>query len=160
MTFYILLAAIVVPIISVIAQALWPRVLPGKPYDFPPAFRYKRGVVFWDGWRRINEGSGDCDDYALTVAIRACGGWLPFILSMIVGRVNFWRVKSVSNGTWPRHVAVHIWGRGWTDSTYQSMGYKEGVHPHKLRWPIIWPWVILMILLGFVYSSIKRVARP
>jgi len=115
--------------------------------DFIDAFEYKRGVVFLDGWQNLGKGeAGDCDDFALSVALRITGDVWRFILALITFRVTFWLVFSPSNKFWPRHVAVWIKTHGWIDSTNRT--WRNHPAPHKRFIPLPWPWVLLRITWG------------
>lgn len=124
--------------------------------EFIDKFVYTKGVVFIDGWQRIDKGDGpykgDCDDFALTVLILTEGGWLKALWALLTFQAMFWLVKSPVNGFIPRHAA--LWHRkyGWIDSTNRE--WRDTAEPHSKRLPLVFPWAYFRILWGFTLGRI------
>jgi hypothetical protein len=114
-------------------------------------FVYDKGWVFIDGWR-VNHSGGDCNDFAITVAHELAGSWTTLWWKIITLQCVFWMVKSPQNGIIPRHTVLWYRGEGWIDSTHRH--FRASPAPHKRRWPIVFPWVVLMVTIGWVWASI------
>lgn len=96
--------------------------------EFIERFQYRRGRPF-STWKPCDRPpyEGACGSFAATVDKLEGGG----------GR--FWLVKSPSNDFFPRHIALHMPGKGWIDSTRRK--WRETPEPHTKILPLPAPWV-------------------
>lgn len=122
------------------------------------SFRYEAtGSRIFEGWRDIRDTKkGDCDDYALSVALIYSGGWCGLVKNILLLRVWFWLVKSPSNNILPRHTALWIRGEGWIDSTYPK-SFRASLAPHVQIWPTLWPYAFARVALGAWGKFIARI---
>ena len=77
---------------------------------------YRKGWAF--AWLYLNNKKpvGDCDDYALTVAVRDAGSWTKFWFGWSTGKYKFRIVDSPAGNETPRHTILKVRGKGYTDS--------------------------------------------
>lgn len=123
-------------------------------YEFMQGFTYRKGPTFIDGWRVV-EKYGDCGTFALTVAYKeADQSWIKLWFKVLTFQTTFWLVKSPSNTMLPRHVIVYIRGKGWADSTFPK-SFHNSAEPHKKVLPLIFPWPLIRVAMGKLYSLFK-----
>ena len=122
-----------------------------KTSKFIKNFKYEKGVTFIDGWQIVDE-SGDCDDFAVSVAIREVGSLRKFLWLLITFRIMFWLVKSPSNTIIPRHTIVWIKGKGYMDSSNRR--WRVSPTPHFRIIPLLFPWVIFRMVWGAIVKKL------
>jgi hypothetical protein len=85
---------------------------------------------------------GDCDDFAVTALYEVEGKSLwRFWWSLITLRAVLWYVKGEGFAS---HMVLYHKHLGWIDNQYPEWGDKK----HTLRFPTLFPWVALKMLLG------------
>jgi hypothetical protein len=72
---------------------------------------------------RKGDFSGDCDDYAVTVAYLESGSsWMRFWLYVIIRRHVFWYTKTKAGQS---HMMLWVWGKGWIDNINPTYGERK-----------------------------------
>ena len=113
------------------------------PVGYIKNFEYDKGTPF-DGFR-FDTKKGDCDDFALTLAVLSCGGILPMLRQVLRGNVTFWRAHSPTNKFLARHLVLE-WKGSYIDSTRRV--WRSHPKPHKLKYRIRLPLLIPYVLWG------------
>lgn len=123
-----------------------------KTDQFIKVFRYDKGSSI-EGWKDIRKSkTGDCNDFALSVLLLECDGWLRSIWMIITMRAVFWLVRSPSNirsESFSKHIALWHHKKGWIDSTNRK--WRSSVNPHQKRIPLLFPWVLFRVFWGKIY---------
>ena len=118
-------------------------------------FIYKKTKL--DGWRIIDKSlEGTCEDFALTTLyILEDKNWFKVFWAVCTFKAIFWLVHSPSNKLIPRHTILYYRGKGWVGSTYRE--WRPSPAPHKLRLPLLLPWVLFRSAWGVIYSFISSI---
>jgi hypothetical protein len=110
--------------------------------DFNKAFIHKYDKI--DSWRALSlrDPSGDCDDYATTVAYILVGSTLKIWFAVLTRRVQFWYCRDPNGES---HMQLYVRGKGWIENWYKEWGDKPH-HVNRFRAPL--PLVIFKMAFG------------
>lgn len=89
---------------------------------------------------------GDCDDFAMTVGYELSGrSFIKFLWFMITFQHVYWIVRDPTGGP---HMCIWARGYGWSDNWHSQ--WNQAVTPHKKRYPMPWPIVLVKLGMGLV----------
>ena len=105
-----------------------------------------------DSWHVMDDEGpvrGDCEDFATRVLYDlADRSWPRFWWLLVSFQACFWFVRSPKGEP---HMVLWVRGYGWTDNYKDE--WTVTAAPHTKRYPFIWPWVVLKLLIGKVDKS-------
>jgi predicted transglutaminase-like cysteine proteinase len=105
----------------------------------------------WALHRRVGPFEGDCEDFALALAWRLAGHtWRRFLWDLVSGKSVIWYCISTAGGG---HAVLAYKGAGWADN--MTHGWAERT-PHRLRFPFIWPLLLLKLAAGPLLARVNR----
>lgn len=122
-------------------------------YDYLYNYKPSKNGTVWTGWQFRKDYSGDCEDYARTIAQLHAGSRRKLIWNILTFKTVFWFGDSrVTKSNIPRHTVVKI-GKEWYDSNVPNrvLNYQDIKRENTFWFPWLWL-AIPLILWGDLYN--------